>query len=137
MKLRHILLIIVLLSIAIDSNSLEIHGELKLGKDLFHEDQLGFVNLDLSLDQDIWLFNIKLYGGIKTWFQFRNFNDWLSPFRVTYEFGSMLSIDVFFIDVYHFCSHPVLGDYMREGWNAGNSVNWQQWLTTLSVGVKW
>ncbi len=134
MKLWHALLILVLLFIAIDSKALEVHGQFKIGKDLVHEDQLGFANLNLSVNQDIWLFNIKLYGGIRIWFQFTK-DIWLSPIRGVYEVGTtLLFMDLFFVNLYHFCSHPVWASYTKANWN---EINWQQSLTTLSIGVQW
>ena len=112
----------------------EIHGEFQIGKEL-SDNNIAFTEIELSYDFDIWQINFMPYGSITTWF----YIDWerlvgQSPFRTVYDIGLRTSYKIFFIDINHFCNHPIYASYSISKWS---DMKWQDGLTTLSIGVKW
>ena len=115
----------------------EMHGALEIGKDLTHEENQGYIKIDLQYDLDIWALNIMPYGSFTSWVFL---NDYFKTgfefglFRNIYEFGIRLSVEPFYADLNHYCNHAVYTTYNKDNWL---DMRWQDSLTTLSIGIEW
>ncbi len=119
-------ILLILLLTAAPVVALETHGQFQAGRSV--EDSTAFTYLQIEIVQSI----VTLYGGIRTWF-------WLDlpaarPFRNIYDIGARLSIGSLFLDLNHFCNHPVWSEMERYEWY---SQKWGETITTISVGVRW
>lgn len=109
----------------------ELHGQVEMGKTL--ENDWAVMNVQLELHHSIWIFDNVYFGGWETWV-IRNgiFN---SPFKDIYNTGYRIGYKNFYVEIEHYCNHPVYSSYNAEWWNvnrrSGNS------LSTVSIGVKW
>lgn len=123
--MKRIILLVLLLA-ASPLMAIDVHGEFQAGHSV--EDTAAFTDIRLELVQA----SVTLYGGIRTWY-------WLDlpggrPFRNIYDIGARLSWDVLFLDVNHFCNHPVFSEMPRYEWL---NQKWGETITTVSVGVRW
>jgi hypothetical protein len=78
------------------------------------------------------------YGGWKTWAMWSKSSG--DPFRDTYQIGTKIEYQNFYIDFNHYCTHDVVGDYMDDEpvsngkWMYGKQ--WDQHMTTINFGYK-
>lgn len=126
---------------------LTLSGEIELGSDIASYN--AFANVNAAFNLYFWKCKNKLYGGSLTWMQM----DWQQPtaypFREIYYFGNRFSLYGFFVDVKHFCNHPVKSDalhtmyytdYNGMTYTLNNkrwwSNYWGEAMTTVSVGYE-
>jgi len=114
----------------------EIHGSFEIGKDLVHEENQGYIKIDLQYDIDIWKFEIMPYGSWTSWVFLDDIfkEQQLGLFRDVYEFGLKLTLEPFYVDLNHYCNHAVYTTYSQKNWL---DMRWQDAMTTLSVGIEW
>jgi hypothetical protein len=125
---------------------LTLSGEIELGSDIASYNAFADVNAAFNLY--FWKCKNSLYGGSTTWIRMDWYKPSAYPFREIYYYGNRFSLYGFFIDVKHFCNHPVKSnelhstrivingrDYytMNEKWY---SNFWGETLTTISVGYE-
>jgi hypothetical protein len=128
--MKKILLIIALLfAIPIYAETrLTIGGEVQLGSDI--ESYNSFASIELNFNLYFWKCKNSVYGGYTTWFVM-NWNEFSGhPFRDIYHVGNRFSIYGFFIDVKHFCNHPVVSN---RKWQ---SNFWGENITAISIGYE-
>jgi len=101
--------------------AVDVGGEFKVGHDL---DDLAFTFIQLEITQ----LPVTLYGSWRTWFEVDDMAGY--PFRDIYTVGIEVVWDNLFIDVSHFCNHPVVSRTWRDS-------TWGEVMTTVSVGVRW
>lgn len=127
--------------------SISIAGQIELGSDAYS--YTTFETIDLGLKINFWKCKNYLYIGQTSWMEM----DWNKfsayPFRIIYYYGNRFSIAGFFIDVRHFCNHPVKSgplhqwNYIENGttrvfvptqkwWNN----YWGETITTISIGYE-
>lgn len=130
---------------------LTLSGEIELGSDIASYNAFADVNAAFNLY--FWKCKNSLYGGSTTWMQM----DWNEPtaypFREIYYLGNRFSIYGFFIDVKHFCNHPVKSNELHNSqktyWDSSGksttyySMNskwysefWGETITTVSIGYE-
>ena len=104
----------------------DIHGEFQVGSSV--EEPVAFTYIRLEVIQS----PVTLYGSWRTWFELDLPSGY--PFRDIYEAGLRIDWSNLFLDVNHFCNHPVWsqGDYSEWLNN-----KWGETITTISVGVRW
>ncbi len=108
--------------------ALETHGEFRVGSDVSSANSFTYVLLEFVQGP------VTLYGSWRTWFEFDL--DYASgyPFRDIYTVGVRLDWRNLFLDVNHFCNHPVYSPALEDRWQ---SNVWGETMTTISVGVRW
>ena len=106
--------------------ALETHGEFRAGHDV--ESPTAFTYIRLEVVQA----PITLYGSWRTWFEFDPPTG--NPFRDIYTVSAEIAWGDLFLDLNHFCNHPVLSRALVRQWN---SNVWEESITTISVGVRW
>lgn len=110
-----------------------VSGRIEVGTDI--KSYNTFADIDLGLNIYLWKFKNYSYAGSRTWFIFGqkgSKSGW--PYREIYYFGNTLSIKGFFIDVMHFCDHPVsYSTTITKKWWKNNYI---ESMTTISVGYK-
>ena len=126
---------------------LTLSGEIELGSDIASYNAFADVNAVFNLY--FWKCKNSLYGGSTTWMQM----DWNKPsaypFRGIYYLGNRFSVYGFFVDVRHFCNHPVKSNQIHcDPWKKINGVKyyaqnekwysnfWGETITTVSVGYE-
>jgi hypothetical protein len=117
---------------------LTLSGEIELGSDIASYNAFADVNAAFNLY--FWKCKNSLYGGSTTWMQM----DWNepsgNPYREIYYIGNRFSIYGFFVDVRHFCNHPVFTQihYNRYGYEnqKWQSNFWGETITTIAVGYE-
>lgn len=123
---------------------LTLSGEIELGSDIASYNSFADVNAAFNLY--FWKCKNSLYGGSTTWMQMDWYKPTAYPFREIYYYGNRFSLYGFFVDVRHFCNHPVksnklhikqLGESnyytMNEKWY---SNFWGETITSISVGYE-
>ncbi len=107
--------------------ALETHGEFRAGHDV-EKTSVAFTLIRLEVTQA----PVTLYGSVRTWFWF----DFPGgrPFRNIYDVGARVDWKNLFLDVNHFCNHPVYSEMKRYEWL--NNI-WGETITTVSIGVRW
>ena len=109
----------------------EIHGFFRFGKTL--ENDWAVAELEMSFDHNIWRFENSLYGGWETWMVYGGKSSY--PFKDIYHVGYRAVYKPIYVEIEHFCNHPVYSTYNADWWNvnqrSGNA------LTTVSIGVEW
>ena len=109
----------------------ELHGYFEFGKTL--ETTEAVAKFELQLHSDIWRFHNELYGGTEVWMKYGGISSY--PFKDIYFLGDRIRFEPFYIEIEHFCNHPVYSKYNHEWWirnkYSGNT------LTTVSIGVYW
>lgn len=116
--------IILFLLATVSTGALEVHGEFQIGRDVKRPLAFAYVRLEFTQVP------ATIYGGWRTWFE-PDF-PWGDPFRDIYDAGLRLDWRGFFVDLNHFCNHPVLSVY--DDWL---SNVWGEKKTTVSVGMRW
>ncbi len=106
--------------------SLDIHGEFQVGHDVESPNAFAYVYLEVTQTPAM------LYGSWRTWFELESL--WGTPFRDIYELGLQLSWRSLFVDLNHFCNHPVWSRSNQSSWLDNR---WGQAITVLSIGMKW
>ena len=106
----------------------DLHGELEIGKTF--EDTSGYIKVDLLYAWTLGCLELDLFGGWLTWFDMTERLFTCSPFQDIYSIGACLHWEPFYLQIKHFCNHPVYDGYQRRGIIGGN-------LTAISVGVCW
>jgi len=110
----------------------EMHGSFEVGRDVDRPEAYAKVDLDYSFP--VVALTIHIYGGWETWLQ--TGIDGL-PYTMMYDIlltGLKIDIDDIYIDVHHWCSHPLWSNPPYKG---STSVYIHQIRTIVSVGVKW
>ena len=126
--------------------SLTLSGEIELGSDIASYN--AFADVNAAFNIYFWKCKNSLYGGSITWMQM----DWNKPsaypFREIYYYGNRFSLYGFFIDVRHFCNHPVKSNKLHTEtvYRYGNKYEtanenwysnfWGETMTTVSVGYE-
>ena len=126
-----IFLMIFLIVTVYEGEAAELHGYFEFGKTL--ETTEAVAKLELQLHHDVWFFHNEVYGGWETWMKFGGLSDY--PYKDIYFIGDRIRYKPFYIEIEHFCNHPVYSKYNHEWWRknerSGNA------LTTVSIGVEW
>lgn len=125
MKRSAFLLLLILLALPLFA---DLHGELEFGKAL--EDSSGYVKVDLLYACTLNRLELGLFGGWLTWFDTTESRFAYSPFQDIYSIGARLRWEPFYVQIKHFCNHPVWDGYRQRGLIGEN-------LTTISAGVRW
>lgn len=125
---------------------LTLSGEIELGSDIASYNAFADVNAAFNLY--FWKCKNSLYGGSTTWMRMDWYKPSAYPFREIYYYGNRFSLYGFFIDVKHFCNHPVNSKTIhstteifpdgtivkiKDGWW---SNYWGETLTTVSIGYE-
>lgn len=82
----------------------------------------------LMYDFSAWQFRNEIYGGWRTWMEYRNGGQ---PFRDIYTIGNKTWWRDYYVDVKHFCNHRVAGDARYEM----PDDYWGGRITTVSFGL--
>ena len=106
--------------------AIETHGEFRVGHDADSANAFTYVRLELVQAP------VTLYGSWRTWFEFDPPTG--HPFRDIYTVGAEIAWSNLFLDVNHFCNHPVWSFALKDRWQ---SNVWSEAITTVSVGVRW
>ncbi len=116
----------ILLLLTSPLGALETHGEFRVGHDVDSLNAFTYVRIELVQAP------MTLYGSWRTWFEF----DFPTghPFRDIYTVGLRLDWRNLFLDVNHFCNHPVYSVALADRWQ---SNVWSEAITTVSIGVRW
>ena len=109
----------------------ELHGYFKFGKTL--ETTEAVAKFELQLHSDIWRFHNELYGGTEVWMKLHNIHG--EPFKDIYFIGDRIRYEPFYIEIEHYCNHPVYSSYNHEWWIENRKS--KNGLTTVSIGVQW
>lgn len=134
-------LLILALSGSAYALKITVSGEVELGTDV--ESYNTFLDVDLGFNFYFWKCHNYTYVGSRTWFV----ADWQGlsgyPYREIYYYGNRFYVAGFFIDVQHFCNHPVYSTSIHSkevSWNNPNddwwSNVWGDTITTISIGYK-
>jgi len=110
----------------------EVHGSFEVGRDIDRPEAYAKVDLDYSFP--VVALTIHIYGGWETWLQ--TGTDGL-PYTMMYDVlltGLKVDIDDIYVDVHHWCSHPLWSNPPYKG---NTNVYIHQIRTIVSVGVKW
>lgn len=118
--------IIVLLFCCASTFAIEPHGEFHVGVEPESNNAYTYVLLEFVQGP------VMLYGSWRTWFEF-NFPS-AYPFRDIYTVGARVNWNNVFLDIQHFCNHPVWSRQERKEWL---NNKWSETITTVSVGVRW
>jgi len=133
-----------------------IGGETELGTDT--ESYNSFANIGLNLNLYFSRCKLSLGGGCLTWFML-DLNNTISgyPYRIIYDVNSTFMVFVpkntnsgFFVNVKHFCNHPVKSSMIHNEkiFNASNKTYYttenKKWLSnfygetisTISIGYE-
>jgi hypothetical protein len=127
--------------------SISIAGQIELGSDAYS--YTTFETIDLGLKINFWKCKNYLYIGQTSWMEM----DWNKfsayPFRIIYYYGNRFSIAGFFIDVRHFCNHPVKSNQIHcYSWKEIDGIKyyaqnenwysnfWGETITTISIGYE-
>jgi len=125
-----IILVILMFVIAVPGFA-EIHGFFEFGKAL--ENDYAKAEIQLELHHNIWRFENTLYGGWETWFVLHDLKG--APFCSIYHMGYQIMYKPFYLEIEHFCNHPVYSTYNTDWW--GSNFRNSQKLTTIGIGIKW
>ncbi len=131
MKYKIFLIIILFLCFPTLIFSGELHGDFKIGKSL--EFDIAFAAINISYEIEFSIMKLMIYGGWLTWFELTDSFLSNKPFRDIYSVGSRLYIYNLFIDINHFCNHPVFSGFGTT-WNKNI---WGENLSTVSIGIEW
>ena len=108
----------------------DIHGEVKAGKAI--EQDIIFAEITIEYDFEFEKSILSLYASWLSWFQCTDQFMFFAPYQIIYSVGTEYGINNMFIDVNHFCNHPVYSGYgILEDLKRGEN------LTTISAGIKW
>ena len=118
----------LMLFLALSGFALDVGGEFRIGHDT--GSPLAFTHILIELIQEPFI----LYGGWRTWMEFSSLFDYKYPFRDIYEIGIKVGWENWFVDLNHFCNHPVWVKQLNEEWLDNM---WGEALTTVSIGVRW
>lgn len=140
MIIRSLLIMLLLCSTAFAKVDAKItfSGDVALGSDIASYN--AFCDMKVGFNIYFWKCKNTLYGGSLTWMQM----DWSGasayPFREIYFYGNRFSLVGFYIDVKHFCNHPVYsskihGEPMRENYKWWSN-EWGQTITAISIGYE-
>ena len=126
-----IILVVGLLLIPLSAIA-EMHGSLEFGRDIDYSQAYAKINLDYSFP--IWTLVTHIYGGWETWFHTDKFSLPGGLMYDTYLVGLKIDIGDIYIDIHHWCSHP-----MGEQFIYPQSYNLQfyQGRTVIGAGIKW
>ena len=127
MNIKHRALILLLLFSSASAFA-ELHGALEIGKVL--EDTSGYAKVDLLYTHTLGRLELDAFGGWLTWFDATDSLFAYSPFQDIYSVGARVMIKPFYLQIKHFCNHPVVDGYLRRG-------EIREVLTAVSVGVRW
>ena len=108
----------------------EIHGNVEFGQAT--ETQDCFTILNIAYDFDLWVFKNSIYGGIECWFTPYDFKGY--PFLDIYKIGYTISYGIFYIDLYHWCSHAVYSDQTWDEWK--ENLKLSHAMSTVAIGVR-
>jgi len=109
----------------------EIHGHFEIGKTIENEWAKTEIELQWWIGKGI--IKNELYGGWQTWFIPHNLRG--APFKDVYFLGDRIHFRNFYLELEHFCNHPVYSYYNRSWWN--DNISNKGSLTTVSIGIKW
>jgi len=111
----------------------EIHGNVEIGQNPNTQQIFSIVNI--SYDFDLWIFDNSIYSGIEVWSLPADEINPVSPFLDTYKIGYTISYKIFYINIYHWCSHPVYHNQSSIVWR--ETIKLDQEATTIAVGIRW
>ena len=128
--MKNLLIILILLFLPVSAIA-ETHGFFEFEKAL--ENDYAKAEIQLELHHNIWRFENTLYGGWETWFVLHDLKG--APFCSIYHMGYQIMYKPFYLEIEHFCNHPVYSTYNRDWW--GSNFRNSQKLTTVGIGIKW
>lgn len=97
-------------------------------------DYLYRTSIRFGLPVQIKGFTIRPYGSWETWAAYIGSGSG-EPFRDTYGFGADIEWRGFYVDYYHYCSHPVISEKGYQD-KYPTPKAWDQQLTTVSIGYR-
>ena len=110
----------------------EIHGSFEVGRDIDRPETYAKVDLDYSFP--VWMLTTHIYGGWETWLQ--TGTDGL-PYTMIYDrylVGLKIDIGDIYINVHHWCSHPLWSDPPHRIYT---NIDLNCTRTVVSMGIKW
>lgn len=130
---------------------LTVGGAFDLGSDV--DSKNCFNDIELNLNYYVWIFKFQMYVKNTCWFVIDPPAGSGYPFRHIYQYGGRVKIWGFFIDVNHFCNHPVssIGPdktelvYFHEGKEEKTYINmnrnwysnfWVESITSIKIGYE-
>ena len=126
-----IILVVGLLLIPVSAIA-EIHGSIEVGRDTDRPEAYAKVDLDYSFP--IWMLITHIYGGWETWVRVNQ--NGLNPTMMydKYLIGLKIDIGDIYINVHHWCSHPLWTD---PPYRTNTDVELHRSRTVISTGIKW
>jgi len=128
LKMLSIMLLLILVPISLYA---EICGHFVVGNVI--ENEWAYAEIEIQWWIGKGSLKNELYGGWQTWFIPHDLRG--TPFKDVYFLGDRIYFKNFYIELEHFCNHPVYSYYNRSWWN--NNISNRGSLTTISIGVEW
>lgn len=136
-KVKQTRVIIIMLALLVSSLWADVHGSVSMGAGGASGVARGVVLLGYNID--VGEIVVDPYFKTTTYFYLENFSG--KPFRDIYEIGLKIYRGPFYIQVYHYCDHPVSYINMEGETNTRPIIEYGTLPTysnnVVEIGYKW